>query len=63
MWIYESRSAWAAVWGPVDDPVPKSEYPDEWLTWEDELLGPILAADPDTIEYTSYDLVASKPDE
>lgn len=59
VWVYESKEAWVDVWGPVDDPVPKTDYPDPWRTWEDELLAPVLADDPDTIEYTSYDLIAS----
>jgi hypothetical protein len=63
VWTYESKSAWVDVWGPVGEPVPKSDYPDAWLTWEDELLDPILAEAPDRIEYTSYDLIASGPAE
>lgn len=62
VWTYESREAWTDVWGPVDEPVPKAEYPDEWLVWEDELLEPILADDPDDVEYTSYEVVAEPDD-
>jgi len=58
VWVYESREAWTELWGPTDDPVPKAEYPDAWRTWEDELLEPLLATDPDEIEYTSYELLA-----
>lgn len=58
VWVYESEAAWTEVWGPVGDPVAKTEYPDPWLTWEEELLTPVLADDPDAIEYTSYELVA-----
>jgi len=58
IWIYESKTVWEDVWGSVDDPNPKSEYPDAWLVWEDDLLAPILAENPDRIEYTSYELVA-----
>lgn len=57
IWTYDSREAWEDLWGTVEDPVPKSEYPDEWNVWEDELLEPILAGDPDAIEYTSYDVI------
>ncbi|MDR5673667.1 hypothetical protein RH858_11000 [Halalkaliarchaeum sp. AArc-GB] len=57
VWTYESRAAWRDLWGPVDDPVSKEAYPDQWLVWEDELLAPILAGDPDEIEYTSYELL------
>ena len=63
VWVYESREAWADVWGPAGDPVAKTEYPDDWLTWEDELLDPLLADDPDAIEYTSYELIAESGDE
>lgn len=58
LWFYESRTAWESVWGPVDDPAPKDEYPEAWLVWEDELLDPVLADDPDEIVYTSYELLA-----
>ena len=63
VWIYESKDAWVDLWGPVGDPVPKAEYPDAWRAWEDDLLEPLLADDPDTIEYTSYDLVAGSDDD
>lgn len=54
VWIYESRAAWDALWGPPDDPVDKEEYPDSWQIWEDEVLAPFLHRDPDTIRFTSY---------
>ena len=44
--------------GPVDDPVPTVEYPDDWRTCEDELLDPLLVTDPDEIENTTYDRLA-----
>lgn len=56
IWTYESYEAWADLWGAVDDPVPKAEYPDSWLTWEDDLLDPLIAGDPDAVEYTSYEV-------
>ncbi|AUX10582.1 hypothetical protein AArcSl_2971 [Halalkaliarchaeum desulfuricum] len=59
VWQYESREAWRELWGPVEDPKPKAEYPDPWLEWEDELLGPLLVADPDEIRFTSYDVLES----
>lgn len=62
IWWYESREAWTDVWGDVDEPRPKAEYPHEWLIWEDELLAPLLAEDPDEIEYTSYEVVAGRGD-
>jgi hypothetical protein len=60
VWMYESIEAWTEVWGPIGEPVPKTEYPDEWLTWEDDLLDPILAEDPDKIEYTSYEVISER---
>ena len=62
IWRYESRAAWRELWGPVDDPVPKSAYPEEWQTWENELLSPVLAEDPDEITFTSYEVVHSTPE-
>lgn len=54
IWQYESVEAWEALWGPIDNPTPKEEYPDSWIEWEDELLDPLLSEDPDDIEFTSY---------
>ena len=55
MWVYEGKEAWEALWGPVDRPRSKDEYPEKWLIWEDEVLAPFLDRDPDTIRYTSYE--------
>lgn len=57
-WTYESREAWTDLWGPVDDAVPRDEYPERWLVWEDELLAPVLDGHPDDVEYTSYEVFA-----
>lgn len=54
LWEYESREAWESLWGSVDDPKSKAEYPESWIEWEDDLLAPLLANDPDEIEYTTY---------
>lgn len=54
VWQYEGREAWRQLWGPVDDPKPKAEYPDLWLEWEDELLTQLFTKDPDEIRFTSY---------
>ncbi len=54
VWIYESLEAWENLWGPVDKPCDKKDYPPEWKVWEKEILSPFLAEDPDTIRYTSY---------
>ena len=55
VWIYESKEAWEALWGPVDGPRSKDEYPENWLIWEDGVLAPFLDRDPDKIRYTSYE--------
>ncbi len=54
VWVYESRDAWEALWGPVDAPATKADYPETWKVWEDEVLAPFLAGDPDRITFTSY---------
>ena len=60
IWRYESQTAWRELWGPIDDPLPKSEYPDKWNVWEDKLLAPLLAEDPDEISFTSYEVVKNE---
>lgn len=55
VWTYESREAWEDLWGPIEDPISKDEYPESWTVWEDELLASVLDGDPDEIEYTSYE--------
>ena len=57
IWIYESRAAWEALWGPVDAPRSKEDYPESWKIWEDEVLAPFLDQDPDKISYTSYEVL------
>jgi hypothetical protein len=59
-WVYESHEAWAGLWGPADDPLPPSEYPERWHVWEDELLDPLLVGDADDIEFTTYEVI--RPD-
>ncbi len=54
IWIYESRTAWEALWGPPDDPLEKEQYPENWQIWEDEVLSPYLSGDPDALRFTSY---------
>lgn len=54
VWIYESKEAWEHLWGPVDRPRSKAEYPRNWKAWEEEVLSPLLDQDPDEIRFTSY---------
>ena len=54
IWIFESREAWENLWGTVEAPRPAADYPDKWKVWENEVLALLLAQDPDTIRFTSY---------
>lgn len=62
MWVYEDRQAWQALWGPVDDPASKDDYPDEWRTWEDEILAPLITEDPDEIVHTAFEVTHRRRD-
>src|SRR5262249_157342 len=55
VWIYDSRPAWEALWGPLDAPRSPADYPPNWKTWENVILAPLLAQHPDTIRFTSYE--------
>lgn len=57
IWIYESRKTWERLWGAIDKPVGKEEYPAQWITWEAEVLAPFLTSDPDRIVYTAYEVI------
>lgn len=54
VWTYETRAAWEDLWGPPDDPVTPSGYPERWREWE-ALVDPLLASDADDIRFTSYE--------
>lgn len=53
-WVYESRAAWEALWGTLENPVPPAAYPELWVTWEQEYLGPLLDRPADAITFGSY---------
>ena len=57
LWTYESRAAWAELWGEPGEPIDPDEYPERWRTWEEELLAPLLDRDPDEIAFTSYEVL------
>lgn len=59
LWYYANRDAWRDLWGPVDDPVEKDDYPAQWRRWEDEYLDPLIVGDSDDIRFTSYRVVQS----
>ena len=54
VWVYESKEAWESLWGPLNKPLSKSDYPQNWKVWENEVLFPFLDQDPDKIKFTSY---------
>ena len=54
IWVYEGREAWERLWGTPVNPLPKQKYPETWKIWEDDVLAPFLAENPDTIRFTSY---------
>ena len=54
VWLYESKEAWESLWGPLDKPLSKTDYPQNWKVWENEVLLPLLDQDPDEIKFTSY---------
>jgi hypothetical protein len=41
----------------VEAPRSASQYPENWKIWENVVLAPLLAQDPDTIRFTSYEEV------
>jgi hypothetical protein len=56
IWIYENKAAWSSLWGTVDNPIKKENYPEQWKIWENELLAPLLSQEPDKIFYASYEV-------
>ena len=54
VWVYESKEAWESLWGPIGKPINKTDYPENWKIWENEVLFPYLDQDPDKIKFTSY---------
>ena len=54
VWVYESLDAWENLWGPLAKPRGRDRYPRNWRIWEDEVLEPYLAEEPDKIVYTAY---------
>jgi len=55
IWIYSDREAWEKLWGPIDQPKPKREYPSNWLVWEEKVLAPFLDRESDRIAFTAYE--------
>lgn len=57
VWVYASQEDWQAIWGAVDHPFSKADYPENWKKWEDDVLAPYLATEPDEISFTSYESI------
>jgi hypothetical protein len=55
IWIYADRESWEKLWGPVNNPIKKEDYPGKWKIWENEILTPLLAQDPDKIYFASFE--------
>jgi hypothetical protein len=55
IWIYEDKKAWEKLWGKVDNPIKKENYPEKWKIWENEILAPLITQDPDRIYYAAYE--------
>jgi len=58
IWIYRSREMWEKLWGSLENPIKKVDYPKNWKVWEDEVLAPFLDCDPDQITFVSYQEIA-----
>ena len=54
VWVWESLEAWENLWGPINQPISKADFPQNWKVWENEVLLPLLDQDPDRINYTAY---------
>jgi len=57
VWVYRDRQAWEQLWGPVEKPVGKENYPVNWQRWENDILVNFIEGDPDKIFYTSYEII------
>ena|SRR5437773_10810497 len=55
VWVYESREAWERLWGTIERPREREEYPEKWRIWEEEILAPVLSGHPDAIRFTAYE--------
>lgn len=55
IWIYESIGAWEELWGTVQSPLERGDYPENWRKWEDQVLASYLDREPDRIEFSAYE--------
>lgn len=55
IWVYADRESWEKLWGTANNPIKKEDYPAKWKIWENEILAPLLAQDPDQMYYASFE--------
>ena len=44
-----------AVGRTLERPLERTQYPEKWRVWEEELLASILSGHPDAITFTAYE--------
>ncbi|MCX6048405.1 MAG: hypothetical protein NT075_25155 [Chloroflexi bacterium] len=53
LWIFENAEALTHNFGTAE----QRKFPADWLYYENEILARYLDRDPDTIDYTDYNLI------
>src|SRR3989442_2243391 len=53
VWVYESREAWERLWGTLERPLERTQYPEKWRGWGEGVLGPIPSGHPGAITVTA----------
>src|SRR2546430_13375698 len=53
VWVYESREAWERLWGTLERPLERTQYPEKWRVWEKERLAPHPSRPPARINITA----------
>lgn len=56
LWSYSDRRNWESLWIPDGVPRSSENYPEMWRFWEESILRPFLDRDPDTIDFTAYEV-------
>jgi len=59
LWVYSSRTSWERIWGPVDHPKTREDYPSQWKSWE-TFLSTLLDREPDKILFTTFEQVDNR---
>lgn len=55
IWVYQDKESWERLWGTINNPNKKEDYPEQWKIWENEILAPLLSEEPDHIYYAAYE--------